>query len=547
MARETPGPFSLGLIKMQLSHIALAQLPVRVGDVAGNVQRILCATREAKARGAQILLCPELALLGYPADDLLQRRGLPDLIRQGMAQLIDGAGDMLLVVGYPEFTDEGTYNAAAVVSGRGVLHNYRKQRLPNYGVFDERRHFEPGGQCVVFDHQGCRYGLSICEDLWSPEVAAQAATAGAQVLLNLNASPYEQGKRMAREALILKRIQETGLAIAYANAVGGQDDVVFDGDSQLWDAKQRCLCRAPAFDEGVWVQEPAARPQSTAEEDEQALLWQALCTGVRDYVGRNGFSTAFVGLSGGIDSAVTLAIAVDALGPERVRAVAMPSRYSADMSSEDARLQAEAMGVDYRSIAIEPAFAAFEQMLAPSFAGKDADTTEENLQARIRGGLLMALANKFRGIVLTTGNKSEMAVGYCTLYGDMCGGFAPLKDVYKMQVYALARYRNSVSPVIPERVILRPPSAELRPDQADQDSLPPYEELDALLAAYIEGECSVDDLCQQGFARETVDRIVRLVRLSEYKRRQAAPGPKVSRCAFGRERRYPLTAQYAQL
>lgn len=524
-----------------VAGIALAQLPVRVGDVAGNVERILAAGAEARTRGARLLLCPELCLLGYPADDLLQRRGLPALIRQGLDALIAGAGEMALVVGYPEFAEGVVYNAAAVLTTQGVIANYRKRALPNYGVFDDRRHFQPGDAPCVFEWQGQRLGLSICEDLWDGAPARQAVDAGAQLLLNLNASPFDQAKRARRASLLAERVDELGVPVLYANAVGGQDDVVFDGDSQIWLPGQGCILQAPAFEPGVFVAGDELPPP---DEDALGLLYGALRLAVRDYVQRNGFDVAYVGLSGGIDSAVTLALAVDALGADRVRAVTMPSPYSAGISAADAQAQARAMGVDCRSIDILPAMQAYEAMLAPALVGTTPDTTEENLQARIRGALLMALANKFRGIVLTTGNKSEMAVGYCTLYGDMCGGFAPLKDVYKMQVYALARWRNAVSPVIPERVITRPPSAELRPDQKDEDSLPPYERLDAILAAYIEGEQSVAELYAAGFPVEEVDRVVRLVRLSEYKRRQAAPGPKVSTCAFGRERRYPLTATY---
>ena len=529
---------------IDLQHIALAQLPVRVGDILGNAQAIAEAARQAGAAGQRILLCPELALLGYPADDLLQRRGLPAVIDEAMQWLQQQSLDVLLVLGYPEFTDSGVYNSAAVLWQGQLLHNYRKQCLPNYGVFDERRHFLPGDQACVFDFEGQRYALSICEDIWQPAVSAQAVQHGAQIMLNINASPFDLDKRAGRRQVIQQRIAETGMAFAYVNAVGGQDDVVFDGDSQIWDHTGRCMSRAPAFYDGLVTSAKHADFNDAAAMD---LLYRALCRSVSDYVNRNGFKTAFVGLSGGIDSAVTLAIAVDALGAERVRAVAMPSRYSADMSANDAAAQAEAMGVEFQQIAIEPAMQAYEHMLAPSFGGLAPDTTEENLQARIRGGLLMALANKFAGIVLTTGNKSEMAVGYCTLYGDMCGGFAPLKDVYKLQVYALARYRNTLSPVIPERVITRPPSAELRPDQRDDQSLPAYDRLDAILQAYIEDEASVEQLYQRGFDAAEVDQIVRLVRLSEYKRRQAAPGPKVSVCAFGRERRYPLTAQYPGL
>lgn len=528
-------------VEQALNGIALAQLPVRVGDVAGNAQRILQAATEATDKGCHTMLCPELALIGYPPDDLLQRRGLPALIEVHLQQLAKASSTMLIVLGYPEYTKSAVYNSAAVLGQGKILHRYKKQCLPNYGVFDERRHFQPGNETCVYEHAGQRFALSICEDLWQPQVAAQARDDGAEILLNLNASPFDQQKRLQRREVIKSRSKETGLAIAYVNAVGGQDDVVFDGDSQLWNGQGDCLGRSPAFVAGLYSMNELT---ALAEPEPLEELYQALVLSVRDYVDRNGFKTAFVGLSGGIDSAVTLAIAVDALGANRVRAVAMPSRYSAGISANDAAQQAQAMGVDYREIAIEPGMQAYDQMLAASFQGQASDTTEENLQARIRGGLLMALANKFSGIVLTTGNKSEMAVGYCTLYGDMCGGFAPLKDVYKMQVYALARYRNSIEAVIPERVITRPPSAELRPDQRDEDSLPPYDVLDAMLAAYIEDERTEGELIESGFKPDDVARVVRLVRMSEYKRRQSAPGPKVSSCAFGRERRYPLTAQY---
>lgn len=532
------------MTSVNLNTIALAQLPVHVGDVAGNVRRIAEAAREACAAGVRILLCPELALLGYPPDDLLQRRSLPQLIERSLLELAAEVGDIHVVVGYPEFTDQTCYNAAAVLHQGVVRHTYRKQKLPNYGVFDEQRHFRAGTAACIFEVDGTRYALSICEDLWSPDVAAQAAAQGAQVLLNINASPFDQHKRAQRAEVIRQRVAETGLAIAYVNAVGGQDDVVFDGDSQCWDSSGHRVLRAPAFVDGVFG---IAGHPDFADPEGVAVLYQALVRALRDYVDRNGFPLAYIGLSGGIDSAVTLALAVDALGAQRVRGVAMPSPYSAAMSRDDALEQAHAMGVACESIAIEPAMQAYEQMLANAFAGTRPDTAEENLQARIRGALLMALANKFSAVVLTTGNKSEMAVGYCTLYGDMCGGFAPLKDVYKLQVYALARYRNQCAAVIPERVITRPPSAELRPDQRDDQSLPPYDQLDAMLKAYIEDEASVGELYAQGFAKADVDRVVRLVRLSEYKRRQAAPGPKVSSCAFGRERRYPLTAQYGEL
>ena len=466
------------------------------------------------------------------------------------------------MVGYPEFSEAGRFNAALVFANGQRVGNYRKACLPNYGVFDERRHFEPGSEPLVFTVAGLSFGLSICEDLWQPGPAAAARSAGAEWLLNLNASPYDQTKRARRRQVIRARIAETGLGVAYVNGVGGQDEVVFDGDSQLWSGAGECLWRSPPFTAGLLTPDGGARlardlpegdrtiaRKSRCDEDDNAtaLLYSALTTAIRDYVERNGFPRVYLGASGGIDSALTLALAADAVGADKVTAVAMPSRYSAAMSQDDAAQEAAALGAHFLSLPIEPAVSAYGEILTDSFEGTAADLTEENLQARIRGTLLMALANKFGGIVLATGNKSELAVGYSTLYGDMCGGFAPLKDVYKQQVYALARYRNSVSAVIPERVLTRPPSAELRPDQKDADSLPPYDRLDAILAAYIEGEQSVPQLKAAGFDAGEVDQVVRLVRLAEYKRRQAPPGPKVSTCAFGRERRYPITAAYADL
>lgn len=535
--------------------LALGQLDLWVGDVDGNVQKILDAAQHARdVLGADLLACPELSLIGYPPDDLLQRSAMPRVIDAGVRRLLAEVQGITLVFGLPEYAAGDAsgriFNAAYVIRDGEIIARARKQLLPNYGVFDERRHFAPGNSTLVFEQSGVRIGLCICEDIWGSGPAAAARAAGAELLLNINASPFDVHKTRERRRVFDSRIAETGLPIVYVNCVGGQDDVLFDGDSTAVDGEGRIVAAAPLFEEGVFPIEFDAGALSGPLREEQpieAVVYRGLVQAVRDYVNRNGFPGALIGMSGGIDSAVVAAIATDALGPERVWGVSLPSRYTADMSNDDARLQAEAMGIRYSILPIEPAFEAFTGLLADSFSGRDVDLTEENIQSRSRGVLLMALSNKFGHVVLTTGNKSEMAVGYATLYGDMCGGFAPLKDVYKTLVYRLARYRNSLGPVIPERVIVRPPSAELRPDQKDSDSLPPYEVLDPLLEAYVEDQLSIPEIVDKGFDEAIVKRVAALVRRSEYKRRQAPPGPKVTRCAFGRERRYPLTAVYGDI
>ena len=531
--------------------LALAQLNLWVGDVDGNVERIVEAAGHARdTLGASLVACTELALIGYPPDDLLLRSGMPAQIEAGLARLRREVRGITLVVGTPEYADGTIYNAALVLRDGEVLGRYRKQHLPNYGVFDEQRHYRAGHEACVFEQDGRRIGITICEDIWVAGPAAQARHAGAELLINLNASPFDTDKAANRRRALDSRVAETGLSIAYVNCVGGQDEVVFDGGSFAVNADGGEAFRAPTFEAGVFPliwQDGRLQGAMATPKTADALLYDALVQATRDYVGRNGFPGALIGLSGGIDSALVAAIAVDALGPDRVWGVSMPSRYTASMSNDDARLEAEALGIRYDCIAIEPAFSAFNTLLAPVFAGREPDLTEENLQSRSRGVLLMALSNKFGHVVLTTGNKSEMAVGYATLYGDMCGGFAPIKDVYKTRVFALARYRNSLSPVIPERVLTRPPSAELRPDQTDADSLPPYEVLDPLLMAYVEAQRSISEIIAMGFDEPTVRRVAGLVRRSEYKRRQAPPGPKVTRCAFGRERRYPITAVYGDV
>lgn len=541
--------------------LALAQLNLWVGDVEGNVEKIIAASVRARDEfKADLLACPELSLIGYPPDDLLLRSAMPRVIEAGVQRLLREVRGITLIVGLPEYVNEGAeraiYNAAYVIRDGAVLGRARKQLLPNYGVFDERRHFKPGKSTLVFEHAGRRIGLCVCEDIWGPNPAAAAKAAGAELLININASPFDLYKSADRRRVFDSRIAETGLPIAYVNCVGGQDDVIFDGDSAAIDADGRIAFAAPLFeenvyalryDEGRWRSDAGVR----ADEPVEAAVYRGLVQSVRDYVDRNGFPGALIGMSGGIDSALVAAIAADALGPERVWGVSLPSRYTLDISNDDARIEAEALGIRYSRLAIEPAVQAFTETLAPSFEGRAADLTEENLQSRSRGVLLMALSNKFGHVVLTTGNKSEMAVGYATLYGDMCGGFAPIKDVYKTLVYKLCVYRNTLAPagrpVIPERVITRPPSAELRPDQKDSDSLPPYEVLDPLLELYVENQLSIPEIVARGFDEATVKRVAALVRRSEYKRRQAPPGPKVTRRAFGRERRYPLTAQYGDI
>ncbi|MBS64683.1 NAD+ synthase [Salinisphaera sp.] len=535
-------------------RIALAQLNVWVGDIEGNARQMIEAAATARDRdGADIVAFPEMALLGYPPDDLLLRRGLPGAIESALALLTERLAGITAIVGYPEYVDDVIYNAAVVIRDGERIAHYRKQCLPNYGVFDERRHYRAGESPCIFELDSHRVGVTICEDIWEQGPAAQAKAAGAEVLINLNASPFHVEKQAEREGLLAKRAQANDLAICYVNCVGGQDELVFDGRSCAVDRSGQLTLRAPAFESGVFCVDTQAQsgtqgaPSIVAEESDEALVYDALVRATRDYVDRNGFPGALIGASGGIDSALAMAIAADALGGERVWAVSMPSRYTADISNVDAAEQAERMGVKYDELPIEAGFTALLDTLAPLFGDREPDTAEENLQSRIRGALLMSLSNKFGHVVLATGNKSEMAVGYATLYGDMCGGFAPLKDVYKTWVYRLAKFRNTRSDVIPERVITRPPSAELRADQADTDTLPEYDVLDPIIEAYVEQAESIEGICERGFAEEDVRQVAGLIRRNEYKRRQAAPGPKVTRRAFGRDRRYPITAVYGDL
>lgn len=536
-------------------RLVLAQVNVVVGDVDGNVDRMLAAAQAAATGGPALVVFPELAITGYPPEDLLLRRSLAPRVEAALARLAadTAALPVTLVVGAPRATPGGLQNAAALVQGGAVRGWYAKQHLPNYRVFDEYRYFVPGSEALVVDVAGVRVGVAICEDIWFPGPAAQARAAGAELLLVLNASPFHAGKQAEREEIVRARVRETGLPVAYVNLVGGQDELVFDGGSFLLDAAGLLRARAPHGREAQLVVDVARRAdgalvvgtgdQAPLPGREQSI-YDALVLGVRDYVGKNGFRGALLGLSGGIDSALTLAIAVDALGADRVEAVMMPYRYTAQISLEDAEAEARTLGVAYRVLPIAPAVEGFLSILAEPFAGLPRDTTEENLQSRCRGVILMAMSNKSGRLVLTTGNKSEVAVGYATLYGDMAGGYDVLKDVLKLDVYRLCEYRNALTPAappIPRRVIDRPPSAELAPDQKDSDSLPPYEVLDEILRWYVEEDESAEQVIARGFAAADVYRVVRLVDRNEYKRRQAAEGPRVTRRAFGKDRRYPIT------
>lgn len=537
---------------MSAVRVAIAQINACVGDLDRNAGKVLAAARDAHAQGADVLVTPELVLVGYPPEDLLLR---PSFVTRQLAVLeqlradLAGLAGLHVVVGHVAADDQGLYNAASVLCEGRLIGTYRKQELPNYAVFDEQRYFEAGSEPLVFTVKDVRLGVVICEDIWFDRAPVQSARAGAQVLLVPNGSPYNTGKQEARQAVAARCVQATGCALVYANLVGGQDELVFDGASFALDAQGRCAARLPDFTEGVNLIEVdaagAVRPLSAGADvapyalEEQ--VWNALVLGVRDYLGKNGFPGVIIGLSGGIDSAVVLAVAVDAIGADNVRAVMMPSRYTADISLTDAADMARRVGVQYDEIVIGPVVEAFEAALAPHFAGRPVDATEENIQARARGTLLMGLSNKTGRLVLTTGNKSEMTTGYCTLYGDMAGGFAVIKDVPKTLVYRLATWRNTRGDVIPERIITRAPSAELRPDQTDQDSLPPYDVLDAIMARYMEQNAAPAEIVAEGFAPEAVEQVVRLIRINEYKRRQAPPGPRITPRAFGRDWRYPVT------
>ncbi len=530
-------------------RIAAAQLNLCVGDVRGNARKIIAAAHQARDElHADVVVFPELALTGYPPEDLLLRADLHAQVRGGIEELKRGINGIAVVFGYPHQEDHHLYNAAALLRDGAIVARYFKQHLPNYGVFDEKRYFTAGDQACVVDIKGVPTALSICEDIWMPGPIRQAREAGARLFININASPFHLAKGEERVELLKQRAQQGEMPIVYVNLVGGQDELVFDGESLAVDAQGQLMLRAPAFAEGLFPLdlqvngEIVVQPgECRAPLSEEQSAYQALVLGVRDYVNKNGFNGVVIGVSGGIDSALTLAIAVDALGAERVEAVLMPSRYTASISVEDGKAVADALGVKYSLISIEPAFQAFLDSLKGEFAGLAAEVTEENIQARCRGVILMAIANKKRNIVLSTGNKSEMSVGYATLYGDMAGGFAPLKDVPKLLVYRLAEYRNRIKPVIPRRTFERAPTAELAPGQKDTDSLPPYSVLDPILKMYVEQDKRTEDIVAAGFDEQTVRRVIRMVDRNEYKRRQAAPGVRITQRAFGRDRRYPIT------
>ena len=530
--------------------LCMGQINTFVGDWTGNCERILQVCEEAAANTANaVVVFPELTLTGYPPEDLLLRPSIADITQRMLDRLCNELPkDLWVIVGYPRKTAQGLFNAAGVIHGGQLVAEYFKRFLPNYQVFDEVRYFTPGTEPCVVSIDGIQVGITICEDIWNPASAEAARGAGAELLINLNASPFHRGKRRERHDLVAERAITNGFPIVYVNQVGAQDELVFDGGSFAVNAQGEVVVSAPEFEEGSWwVEFSPGQPlwaesgQVAAPMDGVAAVWQALVLGVRDYVNKNGFPGVVLGLSGGIDSAVTLAVAVDALGADRVHAVMMPFRYTASMSIEDAQEEADILGVAYRSISIEPIYESFVQALATEFEGLAPNITEENMQARCRGVLLMSISNKKNLLVLTTGNKSELAVGYSTLYGDMAGGFDALKDCPKMLVYALARYRNEVSFCIPERVITRPPSAELAPDQKDEDSLPPYETLDAIIEHYVERDWTAAEIIAAGFSEADVSRVVRLIDLNEYKRRQAPVGVRITQRGFGRDRRYPIT------
>ena len=576
----------------QLLRVALAQINTTVGDIDGNAQRIAAATAEAGEHGAALVVFPELTLTGYPPEDLLLKTGFLDAAEQALHELARQTEGIVAVVGYPERAED-VYNAAAVLADGEVVAVYRKMYLPNYGVFDEQRYFQSGAEAAIFELNGIPIGISICEDIWEPGPPAMTeALGGAQVIVNLSASPYRAGYGMRRERMLVQRAVDYLAAVVFVNTVGGQDELVFDGHSVAIDQDGTVLTRAPQFEESLSLctidprEVVAARLRDTRHRanvrrqrratavaeppvftlasvtvesegevvagevaptlEPEAEIYAALRTGLRDYVEKNRFAHVVLGISGGIDSALVALLAVDALGSERVSCVSMPSPYSSDATRADARAIAENLGADFREIEVEDAMGAYERLLAGSFEGREPDIAEENIQARIRGNVLMALSNKFGWLVLTTGNKSEMSVGYATLYGDMAGGFAVLKDVYKGWVYRLVRWRNMVAErdLVPASVLERAPSAELRHEQRDQDSLPPYDLLDEILEGYVEEDLDAVELVRRGLPAEDVERVIALVDRSEYKRRQAPPGIKISTKAFGRDRRLPITNRY---
>jgi len=537
-------------------HIIIGQLNFTVGDIENNTKKIIRAIKKGgEEYNADIIIFPELSVSSYPPEDLLLRPAFNNSINFALEKIKSETENIQVILGYPLKKDEKLYNACSLIHDREIKKTYCKQYLPNYGVFDEKRYFLPGNETCLFEINGVTAALSICEDIWVAKPIADAAAADAKILFNINASPYDKNKNSEREKIISKRASESDMHVVYVNLVGGQDELIFDGNSMIFDKNGDVIFRAPEFKEGLYeayinTEQIKIKSNIKKETDlnfiKEKSIYSGLVIGVKDYVKKNNFQGVIVGLSGGIDSALTLCIAVDALGPENVEALIMPSRYTAKMSTDDACALAKKLKVPYEIISIEPPFTAFLEALKPIFKKSPVDTTEENIQARSRGILLMAISNKYNKLVLTTGNKSEMSVGYATLYGDMAGGYSPLKDVWKTLVYQLAIWRNKNRKVIPERIINRPPTAELRDNQLDQDTLPDYEILDQILEQYIELDKRPEEIIRNGFDEETVYKIVNLVDKNEYKRRQAAPGVKITRKAFGKDRRYPISSGYIE-
>lgn len=530
--------------------IAIAQMNCIVGDIAGNAKKIITSATLAKEQGATLVVTPELSLCGYSPEDLLLRPDFLLACEDALLALAKQLPDIAVIVGHPHQQGEQCFNAASVLEGGHVVATYHKQVLPNYGVFDEERYFVSGSEALVFNHCGVKLGVLICADVWESKPALLAKMAGAELLVAMNGSPFHMKKQNTRLEVLKQRAVENSLPIVYVNMVGGQDELVFDGASFVLNAQGELMCELPAFESQLeLVDFEHAQPlhgNMTKNLPLEATVYHALKLGLADYVNKNGFPGVVIGLSGGVDSALTLALAVDAIGADKVHAVMMPSEFTADISVNDAREMADIVGVEYSEIAIKPLYDMYLTALSPQFGDMPFDATEENLQARIRGMLLMAISNKFGSIVVTTGNKSEMAVGYCTLYGDMAGGFALLKDVPKTLVYQLCAYRNQLSSVIPERIITRPPSAELRANQVDQDSLPPYDVLDAIIEAYVEDDLSRKDIVALGYPIEDVNRVIAMIDRNEYKRRQSPVGVRITDKGFGKDRRYPITAKLSE-
>ena len=541
-----------------MKRIAIVQVDLCVGDIDGNTELVLeYISRARDSAGADTIIFPELALTGYPPEDLLLRPHFHVQVEQALQRVMRGSQGISVILGYPTQNETRLYNSCSLIRDGEIITTHHKRNLPNYGVFDEKRYFTEGEELNLVETPDLKVALSVCEDLWTEDHVSEAAGAGAQLLININASPYHTDKSSVREELLKRRAVDHNIAIIYVNLVGGQDELVFDGGSLVIDCRGEFVFKAPQFEQGLYLVELGrgaagaitmeAKSVQCPPLDFTESVYRALVLGVKDYVSKNGFKGAVIGLSGGIDSALTLAIAVDALGPENVEVLLMPSRYTAAMSNEDAQEMADKLGVSCHTVNIEKPFSAFAEILSPLFRNLPVDTTEENIQARCRGLLLMAVSNKTGKLVLTTGNKSEMAVGYATLYGDMAGGFAPLKDVPKILVYKLSRWRNRTGGIIPQRIIDRPPSAELRFDQKDEDSLPGYDVLDPILEKYIELDHTPGEIIDAGYDRDTVYKVIRLVDKNEYKRRQAAPGVRITERAFGRDRRYPITSRYQEI